>query len=241
MVVLMELRELRQLAAKNELPMNFIAKDLMISKALTLLQDAPRIVLKGGTAINRCCLKKIGKMRFSEDIDFDYDTKLSAKQAIKETDKIVKQLDIFKAVKPRIMHSTIRYDLYYVTPLGNKDKIRLEFKVKKINERYSKQVVNFGFVPFDSSLLNVYDKDTLINHKIECILGRREGKDYFDLYYLGDELKLKKAVKNQLNNALTLEKQEVKYIVNSTNPYIPRKLRPNWFMLIENLKEKLKD
>ncbi|MBU1200888.1 MAG: nucleotidyl transferase AbiEii/AbiGii toxin family protein [Nanoarchaeota archaeon] len=227
----MNLRELRQLAAKNELSLNFIAKDLIISKTLVLLQEVQGIVLKGGTAINRIYLKQ--QMRFSEDIDLDLNFDGTPKEALKKTEGIVKKLDIFDKIdKPRIMNSTIRYDLYFTNPLGQKDKIRLEFKVKKITEKYSKEIVNFGFTPTESALLNVYDKKVLIKHKIDCLLSRKEGKDIYDLYYLlGEDTK-------NLKVNLDMEKNEIKKIANSTNHYIPRKLRPNWPIIIEKLKEK---
>lgn len=236
-VVSMNLRELRQLAAKNELSLNFIAKDLMISRTLYLLQEIKNIVFKGGTAINRIYTKE--GMRFSEDLDFDINFNGSVKGAIKETDKIVRYLDIFDKIdKPRIMHSTIRYDLYFKNPLNHKDKIRLEFTVKKITEKFSKQIVNFGFVPCDSALLNVYEKKVLIKHKLDCLVSRREGKDIYDLYYLLDkDFKIKNSKK--IINSLDLDKKEIKLIADSTNHYIPRNLRPDWEMFIEKLKEKL--
>jgi hypothetical protein len=233
----MELRELRQLAAKFELPMNFIYKDLKLSEALYQLQDVDGIVLKGGTAINRVYLKSKEKMRFSEDIDFDLQGN-DVKRSVKITDVIVKKLDGFEPAKARIMHSTIRYDMYYTTPLGNRDKIRLEFKIGKINEKHLKQIVNFGFVPYDSALLNVYDKEVLIRHKVDCVLNRREGKDWYDLYHIADEIKTNK--KKKFLENLRLDKKEIKYISNSTNPYIPRKNRPDWLLILEELKNRVK-
>ena len=68
----MDIQELRRLSAKTELSLNFIAKDLMLSKALLGLQNKNSmskgdvdngnvnnddIILKGGTAINRMYLK----------------------------------------------------------------------------------------------------------------------------------------------------------------------------------------
>jgi len=237
----MNLRELRQLSAKHELSLNFIAKDLMLSRALYQLQDIPNLILKGGTAINRIYLRKIGKMRFSEDIDFDFNSYKKPKQAIEDINKIVKNIKDFDIAKPRIMHSTIRYDLYYTNPLGYQDKIRLEFNVKKVTEKYYKQVVNFGFVPYDSALLDVYETEVLIKHKLDCIVHRREGKDIYDLYnLLNPDFKVNKSYAKEIIKVLNLNEKEIKSMANAANHYIPKNLRPDWPLLITKLKDYFK-
>jgi len=239
MVVSMNLRELRQLSAKHELSLNFIAKDLMLSKALYQLQNIPNLILKGGTAINRIYLKKIGKMRFSDDIDFDFNSYKKPKQAVEEINKIVKNIKDFNIAKPRIMHSTIRYDLYYTNPLDYQDKIRLKFNVKKVTEKHYKQVVNFGFVPYDSALLDVYEKEALIKHKLDCLVHRKEGKDIYDLYnLLTPNFKINKAYAKEIIEVLNIK--EIKSIANAANHYIPKNLRPDWPLLITKLKDYFK-
>ena len=86
----MEIDELRRLAAKEELSLNYIAKDEMISKILHSLQEFDDLILKGGTAINRVYLKN---KRFSEDIDFDILFNGALKQAIQRTNEIVSKLE----------------------------------------------------------------------------------------------------------------------------------------------------
>ncbi len=234
----MNLRELRQQAAKHELSLNFVAKDSMITQTLAALQGAEGIVFKGGTAINRIHLKKAGKMRFSEDLDFDIDFAGSAREVIKTTDRIVKSIDIFDSVgKPRLMKSTIRYDLFYTNPLGHKDRIRLEFTAKKISEKHSRQVVNYGFVPGDASLLEVYEKSVFVRHKTDCILTRREGKDIYDLYYLLDD---SSEIPKKLADALDMDRNEIRRIADAANHYIPASNRPDWELIVEKLKEKVR-
>jgi predicted nucleotidyltransferase component of viral defense system len=241
MVVLMEMEELRRLAAKEELSLNCIAKDEMISRVLSYLQDVENIILKGGTAINRVY---IGNKRFSEDIDLDFIFKGTVKQAIPKTKEIAGRIKGFDIPKPRIMGKTIRYDLFYMNPLNNKDKIRLEFKIKREAKSYNRRIVNFGFVPYSSSLLNVYGIEELIAHKIDCIMNRKEGKDFFDLYYL-IELKhgLVKELKEKRDDIIKkiiIEEKEIKSAANIINHYIPRSKRPSWGIFLEELKEKLK-
>ncbi len=241
MVVLMELDELRRLAAKQELSLNYIAKDEMISKALVSLQGFDDIILKGGTAINRAYLKN---KRFSEDIDFDIIFKGTVKQALSRTKKIINKLQEFDIAKPRIMNKTIRYDLFYINPLNHKDKIRLEFRVIKKASNYSKKIINFGFVPYKSSLLNIYNIEEMIIHKMECIMNRIEGKDLFDLYYLIDihhkPMKFLKEKKEKIIKRISLEEKEIKSAADIINHYIPKNKRPSWSIFLEKLKEKIK-
>ncbi len=235
----MDLEELRRIAAREEMSLNFISKDEMISKALSKLQGFDDIVLKGGTAINRSYLKN---KRFSEDMDFDLITSKNAKDALARTDVIVKNLDGFNVARPRIMKNIIRYDLFYTNTLDHKDKIRLEFKAIKKALNYSKKIVNFGFVPYESSLLNVYDMTDLIAHKIECILNRTEGKDMFDLNYLIEmpHKHVKLTNKPELIKRLSMDEKQIRLLANAANHYIPRGQRPSWPLFLEELKEKIR-
>lgn len=235
----MELDELRRIAAREELSLNFVAKDEMISKLLVQLQGIDDIILKGGTAINRVYLKK---KRFSEDIDFDLLFKGTAKEALVRTNEIVRNITGFTIAKPRIMNHTIRYDLQYTNPLQHKDLVRLEFRVTPSTLRYSKKVVNPGFVPADAALLNVYDLNQLILQKIECVLSRMEGKDLFDLHFLLEisSPPLSPTIKERIIRRLNLSTAELKSIANSLNHYVPKMLRPEWEVFVEELKEKIR-
>ncbi|MHC1575572.1 MAG: nucleotidyl transferase AbiEii/AbiGii toxin family protein [Candidatus Methanogasteraceae archaeon] len=64
---------LRYLSAKTGLGLKYLSKDERISIALEQLRDLfPDAILKGGTALSRVYLAKIGVSRFSEDIDLDF-------------------------------------------------------------------------------------------------------------------------------------------------------------------------
>ncbi|MFH1510085.1 MAG: nucleotidyl transferase AbiEii/AbiGii toxin family protein [Candidatus Woesearchaeota archaeon] len=230
----MDIDELRRLAAKNELSLNYIAKDEMISKALFEIQGNEDIILKGGTAINRVYL---ANKRFSEDIDTDLRFGSGVKRAVARTKEIVSKLS-FPVSEPRQMKDTIRYDLFYQNPLNHKDKIRLEFKILRKTSGYSKAVTNFGFVPYKSSLLNVYTITELIKMKIDCIMNRLEAKDFFDIYYLLDLPH--RHIKISKDEAI----QKAGFLQQSTldilNHYIPKSQRPNWDLFIAELKDKLR-
>lgn len=233
----MEIEELRKLAAKEGLSLNYIAKDEMISRILESLQGFDDIILKGGTAINRVYLKN---KRFSGDIDLDLIFKGDVKQAILRTKEIIRKLKEFDIARPRIMKKTIRYDLFYVNALNHKDKIRLEFSVIKKASDYNKKIINFGFVPFNSSLLNIYNIETIIMHKIDCIKNRIEGKDFFDIYYLIDlQHKHIKFSKEKIIKRISFEENEIKSVANIINHYIPKEERPDWSIFLEELKKKV--
>ncbi len=237
----MDIEELRRLAAKEGLSLNYIAKDEMISKILLSLQEFDDIILKGGTAINRVYLKN---KRFSEDLDFDLLFKEAGSTALSRANEIINRIGSFDIGRPRRMKDTIRYDISYLNPLNHKDKIRLEFNPIKRAGNYGKKIVNFGFVPYDSSMLNVYDIEELIRHKVDCIKDRMEGKDFFDLYYLLEyphrPLKISKDDAKTILQRIDAAEKQIKSIVNVINHYIPKDRRPSWDIFLEEIKEKIK-
>ena len=84
----------------------------------------------------------------------------------------------------------------------------------------------------------------MIKHKIDCIMNRMEGKDFFDLYYLVDlprrPIRLPKEKKGKIIERITLEEKEIKSAANIINHYIPKNKRPSWNIFLEELKEKIK-
>lgn len=234
----MELDELRRLAAKEELSLNFIAKDEMVSRALSALQGSDDIVLKGGTAIHRAYLRHL---RFSEDIDFDLVFWGTARQAVARTEAIAGNVEGFTVARPRIMGGTIRHDLFYTNPLGHRDRIMIEFRMVEKASGYARRMVHFGFVPHESALLNVYGVEELIRQKAECVLGRAEGKDFFDLYHLlGLEHRHVRLPKRELLGRLDLGEKQVRAMGNTLNHYLPRGSRPDWALFLEELRERVR-
>ncbi len=252
----MNVEDVRKLSVSTELSLNYVVKDLEISKILKILESKIKnIILKGGTGINRVYISKNNR-RFSEDIVFDiYSTK-----AINDIKKeiyslLIKQLKGYDVQKPRIMNNTIRFDVYFAGL--QKDKIKLEFHVvsEQIFKKPSLKIIDYGFVPFSSSLYPIYSKEELIVQKLCAFINRIDGKDAYDLYYLFneeyDQESLKKTIskyntKNKTNliketikkiNLLLEDKKQLKYLENSINHYIPKSKRQLFFGLLNCLKD----
>jgi uncharacterized protein len=229
----MDLRELRRLAAREGISLNYVAKDEKVSDALKQLEGHEELILKGGTAINRSYLKN---KRFSEDIDFD----IISENPSQKADAIAGSLKGFEVSGPRRMGKTIRYDLYYVNPLNHRDRIMLEFNPVKTAVSFGKRIVNFGFVPHEPALLNVYNLGELISMKSLCIKSRSDGKDFFDLYYLLDlPHEHGRLDKKGLLEGIARALDSVKELGNATNHYIPKDSRPLWEAMLGELKEKV--
>ncbi|MEK6867461.1 MAG: nucleotidyl transferase AbiEii/AbiGii toxin family protein [Nanoarchaeota archaeon] len=127
--------------------------------------------------------------------------------------------------------------------MQHKDRIQLEFQLSKKAAPHEKKIVQFGFVPHTTVLLDVYTIEEIIRQKIACVLSRKEGKDYFDLYYLLDlghkPLHLGKLEKEKILAAIPSDEKEIRFLANVINHYIPRNKRPMWGMFLEELREKI--
>ncbi len=238
----MELKEIRKLALDNELSINYILKDLEISKIFKLLEDKlENTVLKGGTGLNRVYLKKENR-RFSEDIDFDIYSKENI-NVVKEKLylKLKEILKEYNVEKPRIMNETIRFDVYYTGI--QKDKIKLEFKINEgLIKNTNQKLVDFGFVPAIASIYLTYTLEELINQKLLAFVNRTDGKDAYDLYYLlqldYNKQKIDKGLLLKAKNktkALISDKKQLRYLENSINHYIPKSKRQAFVGLLEEL------
>lgn len=102
----MDLTLLRIISLKTGLGLNYISKEDKISSLTLQLSKLfnENLIMKGGTAINRVFLSKIGSARFSEDIDLDF---ISTEPINKKIGFIKKQMALitdFNIGKPRLLH-----------------------------------------------------------------------------------------------------------------------------------------
>ena len=250
----MEMELLRYISIKNGLGLSYISKDERLSNILSQIWDimGEKVILKGGTALNRVYLSKINASRFSEDIDLDYISEEPLDVKIKEIKNSVNEIKGFNIKGPRILHRTLRFDCYYNNELDKKDVVRLEFYLNKSPFREARiELVKSPFIDSYPTMFKVYSLEDLIAKKLIAFYNRGEGKDIYDLFFsfqmdidrekLMDTLNINIEFYNivdffkGLMRQINLAKQEAWYIGNSTNHFIPKSLRPNWVELIETL------
>ena len=251
---------LRYLAVKTGLSLKYISKDEKISYLLSQLWDifGRRVILKGGTALNRVYLSKLNASRFSEDIDLDYFGDMPVNEKIQDIREKMTLIRDFDVKGPRILHRTLRFDCYYINELGNRDRVKVEFYLSQPPfVEADIAIVKSPFVESYPTMFRVYSLEDLLAKKLIALYNRTEGKDIYDVFYtlrLQFEMeKFKKTVKENLKfyrigeenfssgliTKLEEAKKNAKYIGNSTNHFIPKALRPNWEEMIESLKNTL--
>ena len=255
----MDIEMLRYISAKTGLGLNYISKDEKISYLLTQLQEifGEKLVLKGGTALNRVYLSKKGVSRFSEDIDVDYFGSEALNNKIENIKRKMKNITDFEVKGPRILHRTLQFDCYYVNELGNRDRVMLEIYLSEppyLNRQQS--LVKSPFIDTHPTIFSVYSLEDLFARKMVALYNRTEGKDIYDIFHtlsfdfkreyfeksLSMNLKFYKIKGNfyqGLIEKLNESEKNARYIGNSTNHFIPIDLRPNWRVLIITLKKEL--
>jgi len=263
---MIDLDMLKLQAVKTGLGLKYLAKEERISILLKQLKNMfsdEIVILKGGTAFNRCYLYETHKARFSEDIDLDYFKAVSLDEKIKDIKKKMRKIKEFTISAPRLLHRTVRFDCKYASQLGEGDRVQVEFYLsEKISASPPQNlVVQSQYLPVEATMFSVYSLEDLIAQKLVSYYRRTEGKDIYDLFYGLDLSFHKKTVYTALNHLFDhyhirsdhhqffekiLEKtddmqENSRFIGNSTNHFIPIRLRPNWNIFIKGLKEKIRD
>ncbi|WP_461863369.1 nucleotidyl transferase AbiEii/AbiGii toxin family protein [Thermococcus sp.] len=256
----MDERILRYTAARTGLGLNYIDKEEKISLLLSQLWGifGEKAILKGGTALNRVYLAKIGAARFSEGIDIDYfngNVETSAKEIIDG----MKKIKDFNVKGPRILHRTFRFDCYYINTLGNRDRVKVEFYLSRPPYVEAEvELVKSPFIDSYPTMFRVYSLEDLLAKKIVALYNRMEGKDVYDVFHaLNMEFEMEKFLKaldlntkfyriegdfwGELISRLSQAKKNVRQISNSANHFIPKALRPNWQELIESLRFRIEE
>ncbi len=250
---------LRLYALKSGLGLKYLSKDEQLSYALEQLRPLfPEAIFKGGTALNRVHLSKIGVNRFSEDIDLDCPGKGSMAGRIARITERMQGLRGFDVAAPRTMNWTIRYDCGYTLEKGERDQIRVEFYLKSPVLMPSEDVlVKSSFMEAHSTVFRTYTLEVLMAKKLVALYNRMEGKDIYDMFYVldlpFDRHEFAAALRQvQADNDIAADgfyenlraklrnaQKNSFYLGNCTNHFIPRRLRPNWKIFIDTLVEKI--
>lgn len=251
-------------AAKSGLGRKFISKDEKLSLLIGQLAAALEsefAVLKGGTVLNRVYLPKVA--RFSEDIDVDLISRLPVGERVKKVKKAMGLVKGFEVSKPRMLHRTARFDCHYTNEFGERDRVRVEFYLSFTRlvaaKKPAEAAISSIFLPSTPSVFKVYSLEDMLARKLVALYRRAEGKDMYDTFHmLGLEFD-KKALRVAIRRMLgflklrlsvggflekVAEKAEAatgnwRYIMDSTNHYIPIDLRPNWDTFIRSLSLKI--
>lgn len=244
----------RTWAAKAGLPLQFVVKERYLFDVLSKVLDVNKgtdlkIIMKGGTALNKAYFK--GIQRFSEDIDFDCFSK--EKDKITTIKNMISTISEYTVEGPWKLKDTLRFHFNYLFA-GRKDNIRVEFSLnKKLKTTKPLEKQNMISEVTDSSIYRVpvYAFDDLVARKMNALRVRAEGKDIWDCYHAIPKTKdLKKAITTALKSEdikLTVEEAleetlkkletvDAKQIMKLTDPYIPTSLRPkHWEGTVEDL------
>ncbi len=243
----------RLIAAKEGLPLDFVAKEFYLMellRQLSALDILKSMIFKGGTALSKIYLKE--NYRFSEDLDFDF----VGNQWQTTSKAITGKIEGFEDLETRriIGNKVVQTDFIYKTKWGKKDRIRLDVNVKpytKTAEPIEGHEVISAFTGFNIGPVPAYSINDLLARKMSALRDRTEGKDVFDVakaLHLANKKKLLKAlslvasIDGQTVNKFieeTINKvKNVDYtkLRNLTNPYIPIKNRPSdWKILADTL------
>lgn len=206
---------------------------LVFLSHLYRLKESSKIFFKGGTAIRLL----LGSSRFSEDLDF---STFYSKKEIKEIiTKIERSMKIeLPEIKILSLYSEkegerfrIKYqDKYLKYPLT----IRLDFhQVKKIGKTaVSPLITKFPIVIFPLILHLSFEE--ILKEKIEALLTRGKGRDFFDVWFL-----LEKGIMTEKTNKEKLIKKIKNFSQKQLEKDLSKFLPVSQRRLLKILKEKL--
>lgn len=199
---------------KLRYPLPIAQKDYFLAIALELiyrstLQD--RMIFKGGTALHHCYLSQ---KRFSEDLDF---TALDKTITLDEIQSVIEANGVFKITKVFQSTFTIKIEkLQFEGLLGQNEHIKFEIDRFQNVILPGKNIEIKNFWGITSNPL-VMDEREICAEKIRAASQRVRYRDFYDLYYLLEKLKV------NLKDATDLLCQK-----EARTPIIAANLQKNW-------------
>ncbi len=244
----------RVLSSQYGLPLQFVVKEfhvLDVAQQITAaIAPEKKLVLKGGTALNKVYLKK--NQRFSEDLDFDYDTE-SLGEVRDYCRKLASKIQGYDIGEFRRVKDTIQFYCTFDSPLGTGDHIRVDIAAKPVmpSKPVEMRPIASEFTQQSATGLQVYALEDLVARKLHALRTRTEGKDLFDAYHALPLCEsLYKALQCMLQSegeretpreflektAEKVKKTDSKKLMMLTNPFIPAPYRPkDWKQLRDSL------
>jgi predicted nucleotidyltransferase component of viral defense system len=267
---MVELREARKTAARIGLGLQYVLKearvfDVWSKLSPVILSDeiSSRVIIicKGGTVLSKVFLR--GTQRFSEDLDFDafFLEELGRKEKIAFLDdRILSNLrSSYQIEKPRLMKDVVRFTCGFTNETGAKDCVFVEFNVEPTGSSdFVIQEAASELIKVQAVRIPTYSFPSLVAKKMKTFCERGSGKDLYDIYYSLKIVKDVDEIVNVLKDVLKAEKIEydefvkgflhklgdrdaIRRVHASTNPYIPRKLRVSYVEIAGEIEEKVKD
>jgi len=144
----------------------------------------PRLILKGGTAINLC----FGKLkRLSVDLDFNYIGKLDREEMLREqpvVDKFIRWVGSslqYVIQSGNQGHAGKTWHFNYLNLAGNRDRIEVDVSFKNRLPLLPPEQYPVWVVPGSPSLeVRSCSKEELIAGKLKALLDRVAARDVFD-------------------------------------------------------------
>jgi predicted nucleotidyltransferase component of viral defense system len=190
-------------------PLPIAEKDYFLALAIQLVHNSPlknSLIFKGGTALHHCYLSQ---KRFSEDLDF---TSIDPDISLVELVSILESDGTFRSNKTYQSNFTIKIErLQYQGLLGQPGNIKFEVDYGQNVVLPGTEVEYKNFWRVNTHPI-VMDPREICAEKIRAVSQRARYRDFYDLYFLIQELDV------GLVEALDLLKQkEIRAPVISTN------------------------
>lgn len=184
---MMELSELKKLAAREGVPQAVIEKDLALSVALAMISPsklAEHIVFKGGTAIKKAYFKEA---RFSEDLDFTAlviepaDCLRLLRKALEgKADSGI----AFEKVEAEKTSAGLKASVKYAGPLAYAQRIRFDFNFREnLAEKPARRRLLDPYGLGDAELL-ILSLEEIFAEKLHALGSRSAPRDLYDAWFL---------------------------------------------------------
>ena len=168
-------------------PLPIAEKDYYLTLAIKLIYNSPlkaKLVFKGGTALHHSYLSQ---KRFSEDLDFtSLDNELSKREVI----SVLESSDVFLVKKVHSSKYTLKIErLQFQGLLGQPGNIKVEIDrfQNVVLDSVKKKYKNVWKV---NSTALIMDKREICAEKIRAVSQRARYRDFYDLYFLINKLKI---------------------------------------------------
>ena len=195
-------------------PLQIAEKDYFLALAIQLVYDSPlgsKLIFKGGTALHHCYLSQ---KRFSEDLDF---TAIDPDISLEEIVVVLESDGTFRVNKSYQSDFTIKIErLQYQGLLGQPGNIKFEVDHHQ-NVVLPGVTIEYQNVWKINSTPVVMDQREICAEKIRAVSQRARYRDFYDLYFLLNELKI------DFDEALAIQKQK-----EIRTPIIAANIANNW-------------